>query len=88
MYETDWKMLPTPTTTTSSTTTTTTTTRVAYIMCFLMFSKSLDYPGLWLCVKRIHGQQFVKETAFYREQLLFQLFTIFAFLASKSPNCN
>ena len=62
--------------------------RVAYIMHFLMFSRSLDSPGLWLCIKIMHDQQFVKETAFYREQLLFQIFTILPFLASKPPNFN
>ena len=62
--------------------------RVAYIMHFLMFSRSLDFPGLWLCIKVMHDQQFVKETAFYREQLLFQIFTILPFLASKPPNFN
>ena len=62
--------------------------RVAYIMYFLMFSRSLDFPGLWLCIKIMHDQQFVKETAFYREQLLFQIFTILPFLASKPPNFN
>ena len=62
--------------------------RVAYIMHFLMFSRSLDSPGLWLCIKIMHDQQFVKETAFYREQLLFQIFTILPFLAKKPPNFN
>ena len=62
--------------------------RVAYIMYFLMFSRSLDFPGLWLCIKIMHDQQFVKETAFYREQLLFQIFTILPFLAKKPPNFN
>ena len=62
--------------------------RVAYIMYFLMFSRSLDFPGLWLCIKIRHDQQFVKETAFYREQLLFQIFTILPFLAKKPPNFN
>ena len=62
--------------------------RVAYIMYFLMFSRSLDFPGLWLCIKIMNDQQFVKETAFYREQLLFQIFTILPFLASKPPNFN
>ena len=55
--------------------------RVAYIMHFLMFSKSLDCPGLWSCIKRIQDQQFVKETTFFSEQLLFQIFTIYPFLA-------
>ena len=47
--------------------------RVAYIMYFLMFSKSLYPPGLWLCIKRILDQLFVKETTIYQEQLLFKI---------------
>ena len=49
--------------------------RVAYIMYCLLFSKSLDCPGLWLCIKRIQDQKFVNKTIFYVEQLLFQIFT-------------
>ena len=62
--------------------------RVAYITYFLMFSKSSHPPGLWLCIKQILDQLFVKETTIYQEQLLIQIFTIFAFLAIKPSNFN
>ena len=62
--------------------------RVAYIMYFLMFSKSYHPPGLWLCIKRILDQLFVKETTIYQEQLLIENFTILAFLALKASKFN
>ena len=62
--------------------------RVAYIMYFLMFSKSYLPPGLWLCIKRILDQLFVKETTIYQEQLLIENFTILAFLSLKASKFN
>ena len=56
-----------------------------YVFCNIF---QIHNISLWLCIKRIHDQQFVKETAFYCEQLLFQIFTILAFLSSKPPNFN
>ena len=41
--------------------------------CRIFLHFRLDCPGLWLGIKRIHDQKFVKEIIFYREQLLFQI---------------